>query len=296
MSNATALETVAEGGAPRPPGRSRRRLPHGLLVGGTLVGLVVAAALVSFGWTPYDPTAIDPTQGLLGPGQHGHLLGTDNYGRDLFSQLLAGARVTLLVGIVSVAISAVVGVPLGILAGMRRGFLGELVMRANDIVFAFPALLLAILLAAAYGASTLTAMVAIGIATIPAFARLARAATLQVMASDYVLAARASGRRGLAIAWSHVLPNIAAVLVVQASVAFAIAILAEAALAYLGLSTRPPTPSWGRMLHDAQAYLFTKPLLSVWPGVAIAVAVLGFNLLGDGLRDYLDPRLREVSR
>lgn len=270
-----------------------RRHRAGLLVGGALVALVVLLAAVSLVWTPYDPTLVDPTSPLLHAGERGHLLGTDNLGRDVFSQLLSGARVTLVVGVIAVAIAALLGVPLGMFAGMRRGVPAEVVMRGNDILFAFPALLLAIILAAGFGASTWTAMVAVGVSTVPVFARLARAATLQVMSTQYVLAARAGGLSSLGIARRHVLPNIAAVLLVQSSVAFAIAILAEAALAYLGLSTRPPTPSWGRMLHDAQGYLFTNPSLSMWPGLAIALAVLGFNLLGDGLRDVLDPRLRE---
>lgn len=271
----------------------RRLRNWSAVVGGALVALVVFMALLSFAWTPYDPTFVNADVALVGMGHGGHLLGTDAYGRDMFSQLLVGARVTLLAGIIAVGISAVIGIPAGILAGMRARWLGEIIMRCNDIIFAFPALLLAILLAAGFGASTWTAMVAIGISTVPIFARLARAATLQVMATDYVLAARAAGRNGWWIARRHVLPNIAPVLVVQASVAFGLAILAEAALAYLGLSTQPPTPSWGRMLHDGQGYLFSAPRLSIWPGIAIAVAVLGFNLLGDGLRDLLDARLRD---
>jgi peptide/nickel transport system permease protein len=269
-----------------------RRRHLGAWIGLVLVLIAVVMALLSFVWTPYDPTFVNANQTLDGLGEHGHLLGTDAYGRDTFSQLLVGARITLLAGIIAVAISGVVGIPLGILAGMRGRWLGELIMRGNDIIFAFPALLLAILFAAGWGASTWTAMIAIGIATVPIFARLARASTLQVMTTEYVLAARAAGRGGWWVARRHVLPNIAPVLVVQASVAFGLAILAEAALAYLGLSTQPPTPSWGRMLHDSQGYLFTAPRLSIWPGIAIGLTVLGFNLLGDGLRDLLDPRLR----
>jgi peptide/nickel transport system permease protein len=180
------------------------------------------------------------------------------------------------------------------LAGVAGGWVSEVLMRASDVLYAFPALLLAILLAAAFGASTWTAMVAIGVATVPAFARVTRAGTLQVLASDYVLAARAAGTGRLAIAGRHILPNVAPVIGVQASVAFGIAILAEAALSYLGLATPPPTPTWGRMLRDAQTYLFSDPVLALWPGLAIALAVLGFNLLGDGLRDVLDPRLRRA--
>jgi peptide/nickel transport system permease protein len=264
-----------------------------LISGLVLVGLVVLAALVSLFWTPFDPIQVVPGARLQGPGWP-HILGTDGFGIDIFSMLLVGARTTLVVGIISVSLAAVLGVPLGLLAGQAGGWIDELVMRASDVVYAFPALLLAILLASVFGASTLTAMVAIGVASIPAFARVARAGTLQVMAADFVLAAKMSGTSGWGISTRHVAPNVAPVVGVQASVGFAMAILAEAALSYLGLGTPPPTPTWGNMLRDAQQYLFVAPLQAVWPGLSIAVAVLGFNLLGDGLRDYLDPRLREV--
>ncbi len=287
--------TAAELGPPptvAPAGRRQRRRNGSLAVGGALVGLVVAAALVSFWWTPHDPTFVDAAHRLAPPGA-GYPLGTDKFGRDVASQLMVGARTTLYVGFVAVGIAALVGTPLGVLAGMtRRTWAAETVMRGNDLLFAFPALLLAIMFGAVYGASTSTAMVAIGIATIPAFARVARAGTLQVMATEYVLAARSAGRRSPGIALRHVLPNIASLLIVQCSVSFAIAILAEAALSFLGFGTRPPTPSWGRMLQESQELLFAEPRLALWPGLAIAVAVLGFNLLGDGLRDRLDPRLR----
>jgi peptide/nickel transport system permease protein len=274
--------------------RTRRRtLGPTFLVGAVLVGLVVLAALVSFVWTPYDPTKVDSTARLLSPGAE-HWLGTDKFGYDVFSQLLVGARTTLFVGFIAVGVAAVIGTPLGILAGMTRWrWLGELVMRGNDLLLAFPALLLAIMFSAVFGASTLTAMLAIGIATVPSFARLARSGTLQVMATEYITAARVAGRTSLATAWRHVLPNIAALVIVQASVSFAIAVLAEAALSYLGFGTVPPTPSWGRMLQESQQLIFDHPLLLLWPALAIAVAVLGFNLLGDGLRDRFDPKLEE---
>ena len=265
-----------------------------LVVGLVLVGLVVLTALVSMVWTPYDPIRVDSSQVLLPPLRGPHLLGTDGFGIDVLSRLMVSARICVQVGVIAVGIAAVVGVPLGLVAGQRGGWVSELVMRATDVWYAFPALLLAILFAAAFGSSTTTAMVAIGLATVPAFARIARAATLQVMSQDYVLAARACGTRPAAVAVRHVLPNIAPVVGVQASVSFGIAILAEAALSYLGLSSQPPTPTWGRMLGDAQTYLFSNPVLALWPGLAIAAAVLGFNLLGDGLRDLLDPRLKEV--
>jgi peptide/nickel transport system permease protein len=264
-----------------------------LATGLVLVGLVVLAAVVSLFWTPFDPIRVVPGERLLPPGWP-HLLGTDGFGIDVFARLLLGARTTLVVGIISVGVAAVIGVPLGMLAGQAPRLIDDIVMRVADVVYALPALLLAMLLASVFGASTLTAMVAIGVASIPAFARVSRAGTLQVMAADFVLAARASGTSRWGIATRHVAPNIAPVVGVQASVGFAMAILAEAALSYLGLGTPRPTPTWGNMLRDAQQYLFLAPLQAVWPGLAIAVAVLGFNLLGDGLRDYLDPRLREV--
>ncbi len=267
---------------------TRRRTPA-LVVGTILVVLVVLAALVSFLWTPHDALRVDASIRLMGPSGD-YLLGTDKFGRDMLSQIMVGARTTLYVGIVAVGVAALIGTPLGILAGMTR-WLGEFIMRVNDLVLAFPALLLAIMFGAVFGASTLTAMVAIGIATVPSFARIARSGTLQVMSTEYVLAARAAGRRGLRIAVRHVLPNISGLLIVQASVSFAIAVLSEAALSFLGFGTRPPTPSWGRMLQESQELLAVQPRLALVPGVAIAIAVLGFNLLGDGLRDRLDPKL-----
>jgi peptide/nickel transport system permease protein len=266
------------------------RVNASLVVGGVLVGLVVASALLSFVWTPYDAVQVDPAT-RIAPPSAAHWLGTDTFGRDVVSLLLVGARTTLFVGVVAVGVAAVAGTPIGVLAAMGPQWLGELVMRTNDLVLAFPALLLAVMFGAIFGPSTLTAMVAIGIATIPSFARLARSGTMQVLATEYVLAARAAGRTRTAIATRHVLPNIAGLLLVQASVSFAIAVLAEAALSFLGFGTRPPTPSWGRMLQEAQQLIYSTPELALWPGLAIALAVLGFNLLGDGLRDRFDPRL-----
>ncbi|HAM43904.1 MAG TPA: peptide ABC transporter permease [Propionibacteriaceae bacterium] len=264
-----------------------------LVAGLVLVALIVITAVVSVFWTPFDPIRVVPSERLLPPGWP-HVLGTDGFGIDILSRLMVGARTTLVVGIISVGLAVLIGVPLGMLAGQVGGWLDEVVMRAADVVYALPALLLAILLAAVFGASTVTAMVAIGVATIPAVARVARAGTKQVMAADFVLAARVAGTSRWGVAGRHVLPNIAPVIGVQASVGFALAILAEAALSYLGLGTPRPTPTWGNMLRDAQQYLFVMPIQTVWPGLAIALAVLGFNLLGDGLRDYLDPRLREL--
>ncbi|MFD4466855.1 ABC transporter permease [Rhodococcus sp. NPDC058505] len=267
-----------------------RRPPGTLVVGGLLVGLVLLAALVSLVWTPFDPTVVDPSARLAAPSA-AHWLGTDDFGRDIASILLVGARTTLLVGVVAVAVAAVIGIPIGVAAGMRPGAADEVLMRGVDVLLAFPALLLAIVFAAIAGGSTVTAMVALGIGSAPAFARITRAGTRQVMAQDYVLAARASGLGRGAIARRHVLPNISSDLIVQASVTFALAVLAEAALSYLGFGTPPPTPSWGRMLQETQPYLYQQPMVMLWPGLAIALTVLGFNLLGDGLRDRFDPKV-----
>lgn len=263
------------------------------VVGAVLVGMVVVLALVSYVWTPYPPTQVMPESRLEG-SSWAHLMGTDRYGRDTFSAILYGARITLLVGVVSVGIAVALGTPLGILAGMTRWrWLSGLIMRGNDLLLAFPALLLAIVFSAIFGSGTVPAMAAIGIASVPGFARVARSGTLQVMTTTYVQAARVANRTQAQIAWSHVLPNTAGMLVVQCSVAFALAILAEAALSFLGLGTQPPTPSWGRMLQESQQFLGSHPMLAVWPGLFIALAVLGFNLLGDGLRDRFDPKLRK---
>jgi peptide/nickel transport system permease protein len=271
-----------------------RRLSWTFVVGAVLVAGVVVVALVSLVYLPFDPNDVDPTHPLAHPGQYGHVLGTDQLGRDVLSRLLYGSRVTLLIGVLAVTTAGVVGVPVGVVAGMLPRWGNELVLRGNDVLYAFPALLLAIVFAAAFHPSIVTAMTAVGIATIPVFVRLTSAATRQVMSRDYVVAARAGGCGPGSIAFRHVLPNVAPVVIVQTSVAFGIAILAEAALSYLGLSTNPTVPTWGRMLQEAQTYLFTAPRLALWPGLAIALTVLGFNLLGDGLRDLLDPRLRDI--
>ncbi|GAA1856574.1 ABC transporter permease [Paeniglutamicibacter psychrophenolicus] len=269
--------------------RNARPTPA-LLVGAAIVALIAATALLSFIYTPFDPLQVNAPARLQGPGPQ-HWLGTDNLGRDLLSRILVGARITLLVGVVSVGIAVLIGTPVGIWAGMKRGAVEEITMRGADILLAFPALLLAIMFAAVYGASTVSAMAAIGLASVPGFARVARAGTLQVMNAEYVLAARAAAQRPVRIAVRHVLPNITGMLLIQCSVTFALAVLAEAALSFLGLGTPPPVPSWGRMLQESQQYWGTFPAMAIWPGLAIALAVMGFNLLGDGLRDWLDPKL-----
>lgn len=272
-----------------------RRNP-GFVVGAAMVALVVVIAVISAFWTPYNPTEVSPNR-LLPPSAN-HLMGTDGFGQDIFSRVLVGARSCLLVGVVAVGIGALLGVPLGITAAVKRhSWFGTLIMRATDIVYAFPALLLAIILAAARGSgSTLTAMTAIGIASVPAFARVSRGAALQVLSQDYIVAARSAGITSGGIAVRHVLPNIAPVVLVQVSVSFGLAILAEASLSYLGLGTPPTTPTWGRMIYESQPYLYSDLNLALWPGLFIAIAVLGFNLLGDGLRELVDPTLQDLDR
>lgn len=282
--------------APTAPTRRRRRARDlTFLVGLALVALIVLMALVSLVWTPYDATTPDPAARLQS-GSAEHPMGTDRFGRDTLTWIMLGARITLLVGVVSVGIAMVIGVPLGVLAGMTRvRWLSGLIMRGNDLLLAFPALLLAIVFSAVFGAGTVPAMIAIGIAAIPAFARVARSGTLQIMSREFVSAARSANRTSLQIALQHVLPNIAGLVIVQASVTFALSVLAEAGLSFLGLGTQPPIPSWGRMLQESQQFLGSRPELAIWPGLFIALAVLGFNLMGDGLRDRLDPTLRGRS-
>jgi peptide/nickel transport system permease protein len=270
---------------------SRRALRHkSFLIGGVLVALLIATALLSFVWTPYSAADLDIPNKLLPPST-AHWLGTDSLGRDIASLLIVGSRNSIAVGLIAVGIGIVFGVALGLLAAARRGWVEELVMRFSDFAFAFPALLSAIMLTAVYGPGLTTAIVAIGIFNVPVFARITRAAANSVWSREFVLAARACGKGAWSITLRHVLPNIAAALIVQATIQFAVAILAEAALSYLGLGTQPPMPSWGRMLNEGQNLMYQSWLLAVWPGLAIVLSVLGLNLMGDGLRDLLDPRL-----
>jgi peptide/nickel transport system permease protein len=259
-------------------------------VGATLVALLILTALLSFVWTPYAAGELD-IPNKLKPMSAAHWLGTDSLGRDVVSMLLVGARYGVAVGLIAVGIGITAGVALGLYAAARRGWVEELIMRSADFTLAFPALLTAIMLTAIYGPGLVTSIVAIGIFNIPEFARITRASANAIWTREYVLASRACGKSRWHITFSHVLPNIANVLIVQATIRFAIAILAEAALSYLGLGTQPPTPSWGRMLNEGQAMMYQAPWLAVWPGLAIVFSVLGLNLMGDGLRDLLDPRL-----
>jgi peptide/nickel transport system permease protein len=259
-------------------------------VGAVLTLLLAAAALLSLVWTPYPYAEIDIPKKLQGPSAQ-HWLGTDSLGRDIVSQLLVGSQNSIVVGVIAVGIGLGVGVLLGCVAAARGGWLDELIMRASDFTFAFPALLTAIMLTAIYGPGLVMSIVAIGIFNVPVFARITRGSAQAVWAREFVLAARAAGKGPGRITLDHVLPNIASLLIVQATISFATAILAEAALSYLGLGTQPPQPSWGRMLNEAQTQMFQAPLLALWPGMAIVLSVLGLNLLGDGLRDLMDPKL-----
>lgn len=267
-----------------------------LIVGGALSGLFLLAAAVSLVWVPHDVAALNIAERLRPPGGE-YLLGTDQFGRDLLSMLMVGARSSIAVALVAVGIGMGLGVPLGLLAAANRGgWLDEVVMRGNDLIFAFPALVIAILITAVLGPSAVNAILAIGIFNIPVFARVTRGGALSLWTLDYVLAARVAGKRRARISVEHILPNIANLLIVQGTIQFSLGILAEAGLSYVGLGAQPPTPSWGRMLAEAQTMIHTDPRLAVLPGLAIVLMVLGLNLMGDGLRDALDPRLRRAAR
>jgi len=245
---------------------------------------------LSMVYTPQDPNRMNLSKRFQPPGAE-NILGTDQYGRDILSRVMKGALNSLVVGWVAVGIGMGFGIWLGSLAAFWRGWKDEGIMRLVDVLYGFPAVLSAILITSIFGPGIINSMVAIGIFNIPIFARLTRGASLSIWQRDYVTSARALGQSNRAIIWSTVLPNILSPLIVQATVQLAIAILAEAALSYLGLGTQPPHASWGRMLSEAQTFMEISPWLAIFPGLAIAWAVLGFNLLGDGLRDLLDPKL-----
>lgn len=264
-----------------------------IATGALLTGIAVMAALVSLVWTPFDPGVQSIPNRFLTPATAGHWLGTDHYGRDILSMVMAGARTSIAVALIAIGIGMGVGVPLGLIAAARRGSLiDEAIMRAGDLVFAFPALVIAIIITAVYGQSAVNAIIAIGIFNIPVFARVTRGAALPVWTLDYIRAAEISGKGSARISLEHVLPNTANILIVQATIQFSLGILAEAGLSYVGLGAPPPVPSWGRMLADSQTYFAMAPHVAIIPGLAIVLTVLGLNLLGDGLRDALDPRLK----
>ena len=269
----------------------RRALEHrSFLAGSILTSLLAGMALLSLFWTPHNPTRINIRQRLASPSLE-HWLGTDQFGRDILSIIMTGAQNSIMVGVVAVGIGLLFGVMLGLIAASAKGWVEELIMRVCDFMYAFPVILLAIMLVATLGSGAINAILAIGIFAIPTFARLARASANAIWSREFVLAAQAAGKSAIRITWEHILPNIVSVIVVQATVEFALAVLAEAALSYLDIGSQPPTPSWGRMLSEVQTLVFLNPWLAVYPGAAIAMTVLGLNLLGDGLRDVLDPRL-----
>jgi peptide/nickel transport system permease protein len=281
-----------EEAAPSAPGLwsrlSRRKSALlGLTVIAALVLLAVFAALIA----PYDPLQTNWTL-VRKPPSWQHWFGTDESGRDLLSRVIFGARASLLAGAISVFIAAGLGVPLGLYAGFREGWPAMLISRVTDAMLACPFLILAIALAAFLGPSLTNAMIAIGVTTTPVFVLLTRAQVLSIKAEDYIEAARAIGNPPLRIAVVHILPNALPALLVQATLSIAAAIIAEASLSFLGLGQQPPAPSWGAMLYTAQRFLSGQPWMAIWPGLAIFVTVLSFNLLGDGLRDAFDPKGR----
>ncbi|MEE3161985.1 MAG: ABC transporter permease [SAR324 cluster bacterium] len=269
-------------------------LRHRSFVIGLILSMIMLlTGVVSLFWTPYSVELLDIPHKLQGAST-AHWLGTDHFGRDVFSMLMVGAWNSMLVSVFAIGFGAGIGVPLGALAAGKRGWVEETVMRFNDFAFAFPALLTAVMLSAVYGPGTINSVLAIGIFNIPVFARITRGSALSIYKREFILAARTSGKGEVRIAMDHILPNIASVLIVQGTIQFALGILAEAGLSYLGLGTQPPMPSWGKMLSEAQTMMFFAPQLAILPGLAIVLTVLGLNLLGDGLRDILDPRLRRL--
>ena len=264
-------------------------------VGFILSVVVILSAVTSLIWTPYDGNKMHAKERLQGPSWH-HPLGTDQYGRDTLSRVMKGAVNSIIVGLITVAIGVSIGVIIGLASAYYGKMIDEVLMRLCDLLFAFPAVLTAILITSILHPSIVNAMLAIGIFYIPVFARLTRATALSILAREFITAARATGVGELGIICRHVLPNILSPLIIQGTIQFAVAILAEAGLSYLGLGTQPPNPSWGRMLNDAQTFMSISPWMAIFPGVAIAWAVLGFNLLGDGLRDTLDPKTMKGRR
>ena len=263
-----------------------------LILGAVLSATFIAMALLSLVWTPYDHTVLNIPEKLQPPGG-AHLLGTDQLGRDILSMVMVGTRTSIAVALVALAIGVSTGVPLGLAAAARKGgWLDEIIMRGNDIIFAFPLLVMAILITAVFGPSAVNAIIAFGLFNIPVFARVTRGAALPLWEREFIMAARVAGKEAPRISFEHILPNVLNLLIVQGTIQFALGIQVEAALSFVGLGVQPPTPSLGRMLADAQTLVTLAPHLAIVPGVAIILIVLGLNLLGDGLRDLLDPRLR----
>ncbi len=266
------------------------RTPQGLL-GSLIVAAVALAALAGPFLAPHDPEAFHITARFKGPGAD-YWLGTDQFGRDILSRIIHGSRISLYVGVVSVGIALGIGGTLGLIAGYFGGWIDNVIMRLMDVMFSIPSLVLAIAITGILGPNLRNAMIAIGIVYTPTFARVARGPVLSVVQHEYIQAARTIGARDWRIIAQHVLPNVTAPIIVQTTLSLSTAILAEAVLSFLGLGTQPPEPSWGTMLGTGRKFMETAPWVAVFPGLAIMLAVLGFNLLGDGLRDALDPRLK----
>ena len=266
-----------------------KRIPWSLIIGVLITTTLIIAALISQFWTPADPTHINILNRLKGPGEAG-LLGADHFGRDELSMIMAGAWVSLGIAFSAITIGGTIGTVIGVTAASVRGKFDAFVMRIVDVLFAFPPVLSAILLAAILGAGPVTTIVAIAVFMIPVFTRITRAAALQIWARDYIKAACMAGKTNRQITIEHVIPNISSQIIVQVAIQTGLGILTEAGLSFLGLGIAPPTPSWGRMLADSQTYLSLAPHLVLVPGLAICTAVLGLNLLGDGLRDFTDPK------
>jgi peptide/nickel transport system permease protein len=284
---------MAEAGPNNRRGRRvlRAFLRNRLAVVGTLLLIVViGSAALAPTVAPYDPLKMDLVNAYSPPGSEGHLLGTDNFGRDILSRLIHGSRISLLIGFVVVSIAATVGTVLGLLAGYLGGWFDELVMRAVEIFYAFPFLVLAIAVIAVFGPSIFNVMWVLGLVSWPLYARLVRAQVLALHDLEYVEAARASGMSKWRVMFKHVLPNVLTPVIVTATFGIPEAILASAALGFLGLGVQPPTPEWGAMISEGKDFIRRAPNLITWPGVAIMVVVLGFNFVGDGLRDALDPK------
>ncbi len=261
------------------------------MFGAAVLTLVAVMALFSDAITPYDPNGMDFADRFANPSAE-HWMGTDDFGRDIFSRIIVGARVSLQVGIVAVSVATLFGTALGLAAGYGNRITDEIIMRAMDVLYAIPALLLAIAIVAALGKGIGNAMIAIGLVYIPIFARIARAAVLGIRNEEFILAARALGAGNARILALHVLPNVLSPIIVEITLSLAFAILAEAALSFFGLGTQPPDPSWGRMLSEGRDFFRQSGWMGVFPGLAIFFTVMGFNFLGDGLRDALDPKLR----
>jgi peptide/nickel transport system permease protein len=266
---------------------------HGVItVGAVLVGLTLVTALFAPLIAPYSPYDLDVAKMLQAPSA-AHLLGTDEVGRDVLSRTIHAARISVQVALIAVAVGLIGGTLIGLVAAYFGGLVDLVLMRLMELLFCFPAILLAVVLMASLGTSILNAMIAIGIIFIPGFARLARASTMDVLRQQYVEAARTVGMSDARIMFREVLPNILAPSLVEAAVAFAYAILLESALSFLGLGAQPPEPSWGNMINTGRGFMAQAPWLGIVPGMALFLCVLGFNLLGDGLRDYLDPHMKE---